>query len=52
MSVGGGVYICLYTVCLLTRYLTIATVAIEMAVGVCVILLLVFVNVEGLINVC
>lgn len=33
---GGGVCVCLYTVCLLTGYLTVATVAIEMAVGVCV----------------
>lgn len=28
-------YVCLYTVCLLTGYLTVATVAIEMTVGVC-----------------
>lgn len=34
------VCICLYTVCFLAGYLTIATVAMEMAVGVYVIFLL------------
>lgn len=45
-------YVCLYTVYLLSGYLTIATVAIEMAVGVCVCdITAFFENVVGLKNV-
>lgn len=41
MNVGGGLYLCLlHTVYLLSGYLTIATVAIEIVVGVSVISLL------------